>query len=318
MGSLNASELWETARIDGFSSDYFLIDVLQYQLSANFTNLTDALNLLSSGSTNIHASFFTMLFGGGDGLEGSIIVNSMIVAILIMIAGNTFTRSIVLYILLSPYFIFYSIGWTKEILLTLSLVILIFNLNLRSKAKLITAFFFAFISRPQFLPILIISVFFAKIKDKYVYSFILIFLATSPFWLSIIPDVYYAAASLYNENNGGQGYSIYADYLKYNIPVFSILGYIFQIIKIYFEPVMSVIANASFYAINEIFLEVLFFAFLIRTKFCIFKDKVVKYLFITINVFIAALPFTHFRYLMPLLAALVLFNSTRGFNDGRS
>ena len=315
IGNLNAYELWEEATYSGITSTYFLFDVLQYQLYPDQHNFNDIITIFSNGSTMIHTAILQLIFGGGEGLGTSIIVNSIFIAILISKITINRNKSLIIYAILAPYFIFYSIGWTKEILLTLSLFLYLKNIDLRLNLNLGVSFILCLLTRPQFFPILIIVNYIKKIREFYFYTTILVLLALAPILLLLVPEVYHSASIHFYEQSGGQGYSVYTDYLKNNIPFLSIIGYIFSLIKIYYEPLSSVIHEINMYAIVEIYLQLIFLLVIYRSNFSIFNNRASKYIFIIINLMVCSLPFTHFRYLLPILVTIILINYKYLFLD---
>ena len=311
IGNLNSYELWEEATLKGVTTTYFLFDVLQYQLYPNTHSLVDIISILSSGSTMIHSAVLQMIFGGGESLGTSILINSLFISITFSQVKWSRIKSIYIFIILSPYFIFYSIGWTKEILLTLAMIIFIQNVEIKFNMKLMLSYFITLVTRPQFIALLFLVNIIKKIRDRYINICIFIILSTSPYWLSLVPEAYYNAANVFYEQRGGQGYSMYTDYLKNNIPVLSIVGYLFSFAKIYYEPLSGIIHEYNYYALVELYLEIIllyivFMAF--KKKKSIFPNKSSKLIFIVVNIFVCSLPFTHFRYLLPIIVPIIIIN----------
>jgi hypothetical protein len=116
----------------------------------------------------------------------SFIINSIII-------GYTFSlykrfKILKIYLLFSPYFIYYSYGMTKEILLTCSLIIILCgNSFVKIKNKYLIGIPLLLISRPQFIPF-IFSLYFIKSR---MYSYILLILYfLSPLFLIILGQDY--------------------------------------------------------------------------------------------------------------------------------
>ena len=133
IGNFNAYDLWEAARYSEEHSTYFLFDVLQYQVSDSTADFIGVISGLSEGSTAIHAFLLKSIFGGEGGLETSIFVNSAFIALTLSLIKANLLKTLKIYVLLSPFFIFYSIGWSKEILLTLGLTMFFVGLEFQTE-----------------------------------------------------------------------------------------------------------------------------------------------------------------------------------------
>ena len=140
-------------------------------------------------------------------------------------------------------------------------------------------------------------------------------LAFAPIFLHFIPIEYYSASEIYYKNAGGQGLSLYTDFLKMNVPILSIIGYLGSALKLYYEPMLAIsISFADTYSWIEFYIEVLFFIAVIRSHFCLFRNPIIFSLFIFFNVLVCSLPFTHSRYLMPMLVALIIYYLAEDLN----
>lgn len=286
-----------------------LYDIMQYNLGAESLSLEDAINHLFDGSTVVHAAVLGYFFESKT-LYSGLIVNSAFVALTFALLHGKNKATLVLYILLAPFFVFYSVGWTKEIIYALALAFFLRSILVDSKNNFYLSLIISLLSRPQLTPFFIIALITKNVRKKRFIIFTLIVIAIAPIWLMLTPTAYTDIAEANYINAGGQGVSIYTDYLKMNVPILSIVGYLASVSKLYYEPLSSLIASngTSIYAWVELNVQIIFLVNLVRTRFKIFENKIVIYLFLLINVFVTSLPFTHFRYLLPLLAVLVIYS----------
>jgi hypothetical protein len=315
IGNLSVEVLLDFFGKEGLT-EYFLVDVLQYNIASKNLDIFSGMKMITEGSSFLHSIILESLFSS-DSLHISIIVNSALVA-LMFFGGNPSNRNVKIYLMLSPFLIFYSIGWTKEIILALSFVLL-FRVIIENQSILrrFWPYLLCVLSRPQFLPILMLAYFFRNKSLKILLIFSFSILATSPFWLGFVPSAYNDAASRFYEDNGGQGITIYTDYLKTEIPLFSVVGYIFALLKLYYEPFSGDILGLSLYAFVQIYVELIFIYALIKNFSEVIKYKEIVSLIIFYNIFVASLPFTHFRYLLPLMISVIFFFSSKNYKTDK-
>lgn len=304
LGTFDVQELWDSK---AWESSYFLYDVLQYNLSASSLGLEEAINYLVVGSTAIHATVLGYFFDS-DTLYSGLIVNSVLVALTLSIFLEK--NKVLTYLLLAPFFLFYSIGWTKEIIYTLALAFFLRSTLNESKRILYSSFIATLLSRPQYAPLQLVALLTKKVSQKHFAIFILAVLAFAPIWLTLVPTPYTSAAEEFYEKAGGQGITVYTDYLKTNVPIASIIGYMASVAKLYYEPLSALIESngSSVYAWVEFYVQIILLISLIRSRFYVFKDKTIFNLFLLTNLLVSSLPFTHFRYMLPLLVALFIYN----------
>lgn len=289
----------------------FLPDIIGYHLAAVDVDLQTALIRLAIGATAIHAAVLGYFFDS-EMLYSALVVNSAFIAITMSLYPGENKKRISSYLLLSPFFVFSSVGWTKEIIMVLS-----FSFFLRSaKMGLFRPFslslFFSFLARPQFIPVLIVGHVSKHVSEYKFVWFLILIMATSPFWLALRPDAYANAYQYFQVEYAQQGISVYTDYLKENIPILSIIGYLVAIMKLYFEPIVALLGNS--YGFISVITLVQFYAlslFLFTNLKALPRfgkdNKIIFNLFLVTNIFICSLQFTHFRYVLPILIALILY-----------
>lgn len=307
VGTFDVYELWNLYA-QGIPHNAFLFDMMQYHLGASNASIEDAIIRLAVGSTAIHAVLLGFLFES-DTLYSAVLINSFFVALIFWLLYNSVKASFFSYILLAPFFVFFSVGWTKEIIYTLALAFFMRAILVDSKTNLYLSFIVSLLSRPQFTPLLIVASLTKKVSKKSFVIFTLIIIAIAPIWLSLMPTVYLSAAQENYSGAGGQGISVYTDYLKGNIPILSIIGYCASVLKLYYEPLSALLVSIdNFFGWVEFYIEIVFLIILIRSRFNLFNNKIIFYLFLLINIFITSLPFTHFRYLLPMLVIFIIYN----------
>jgi len=313
IGSFDVQKIWESYEDNPVP---LLYDVMQYNLNAGNLSIENAISQLFDGSTTIHAAVLGYFFESNT-LKSSLLVNSIFVAITFSLFSIKYKRTVFLYLMLAPYFIFYSMGWTKELIYTLALALFFRFVLVNSKSGLYSSIVLTLLSRPQFLPLQLVALVTKNIHHKSFLICTLIIIAFSPLWLAITPTAYTAIADFNYENVGGQGISVYTDYLKTNIPILSIVGYLISLLKLYYEPLSSIIASngQSIYAWVEFYIQIVLVINLFKTRFRVFENRVLSNLFTISNVLVASLPFTHFRYLLPLLIAMRVYAMAALPND---
>ena len=307
VGTFDVNELWNEHGTD-HSSTNFLYDMMQYNLGASVVSIEEAVIRLAAGSTGIHAVILGLMFES-DTLYSGILVNSFFVALTFQLFYRNVITSLLLYITLAPFFLYYSVGWTKEIILTLAYIFFLSSSQTNSRVHLYISFIVSLLSRPQFTPLFIVSALTKNITKKRIIFFILMVIAVSPIWLGIMPSAYVDSAGVYYNENGGQGMSVYTDFLKTNVPVFSIFGYLAAVIKLYYEPLSALFYSIyDVYPLIEFYVQIVFLITLIRSRFVLFENSAIFNIFIFTNIFISSLPFTHFRYLLPLLVTAIIYS----------
>lgn len=316
IGTFNVQEIWDSYENNSFP---FLYDGMMYNLQAGTLSIQDAINRLFEGTTTIHVAVLGYFFES-ETLISSLLVNSIFVAITFSLFNIRSKYVFYLYLILAPFFVFYSVFWTKEIIYTLALALFLRFIVTNSKVVFYSSIVVTLLSRPQFLPLQLIALVAKNVSHKRFVIYTLIITAFSPIWLVLTPASYTAISEFIYDSAGGQGVSVYTDYLKTNIPILSIVGYLASLLKLYYEPLSSIINSSgnSIYAWIEFYLQIVLFINLIKTRFSVFECKILFNLFFLSSIFVASLPFTHFRYLLPLMVVMIAYIMAASFKSEES
>ena len=323
VGSFSMKEVTEVANPDtGACTNNiyacYLWDIISYSyeeeggiLDRGFAGI---IAMLSIGTTGIHAVVLGQLFGSNS-LSVILMVNSFFVALSVGLFPGGDKSRLISYILFAPFFVVFSVGWTKEIIFILALSFFVRSVVSGLRMHSTFAILFTLLARPQYSPLLFFAYWSKNISQYRLIFFLLLFLALSPYWLALRPDVYIESAQVFYAG-AAQGASVYTDYLKENIPIVSVLGYMASILKLYVEPIISLL-TMEFGTINvlilvQFYVWVVFAVALRKSSSKFYDNKIILNLFLFYNVFVSALPFTQFRYLMPLLIVLVLYQRSMG------
>jgi hypothetical protein len=235
----NISDFSEQYCFVQWSTICFIPDIVKYAgdiAQININDIGDNLFKINGGAS-LHS--FIYLFSTPDNLMGySLIVNSFFCALFFISIKKYYTLSLkrvyLWYLFLLPFFIIYSVGPTKEILLLLGCVIFI-----NSDSKFLSPFSLLIIilARSIMLPVIILSKYFKFTIIRIVISFILISI-TLPFFYLYLGYSFF----LYDPNKLSQ----YIESLKYSTSFFGFIGLFTAGLKNLLEPYIYLVKTWDF------------------------------------------------------------------------
>jgi hypothetical protein len=240
----------------------------------------------------------------------SVILNSTIASLcLLLIKSNYLLKnSFLTYLFLMPFFLLYSVGPTKEILLLFG-SLLFLQTNIALTPKFLVANLLIFFSRNVFLPIFYFANFF-KVKFRFIICLIIGLGVIIPISSNFIDWNFY----FYNH----QRLSQHIESFKYSSPHLGFLGILISLAKNLLEPYVYLFFKTRLdftnivISVNFLYLSICYyFMFRYRNKNIgnFFEIK----LFFSFLFFIACYPIVQSRYLL-IPALLVIFKLTSKFN----
>jgi hypothetical protein len=285
----------------------FIPDIYVYLDIIENNKLESIFEKFSNGLTAIHILLYSLI-EADNVILSSIIINSLVLSIPFAILFGSVNNALKIYFLFIFYFIFYSFGPTKEILISSAIIIFINSeILIKNYYCKFLSILMIIISRPQFLPIFL----FGKIlhKNKF-FLFILLFMLCSPFFEPLLPGDWISTGDAFYDLQSKASLSRDIDYYKFTTPVLSLLGWISSITKTILEPILLFID----YGLIKIQIYLLvsltvYLSFIFSLYFYLKKHHLKIPIFI-INfsmfflVIVCTLPIIHHRYILPLMVGI--------------
>jgi hypothetical protein len=292
----------------------FLYDVIGY---ANLSDsIETAINKLGD-QTSIHVVALSALIDPWNQYEITILY-SAILAIAVSVFMLNFSSGIMktynAYIFCSPFFVAYSVGLTKEMLIfSFGLIFLCYALK-KGAWNLVIGSAGLLIARPQYFGFFLMSLFASKLKKRTFLVLLVIYGLTLPLLAKyLIPEQLFRAHEfLLEEGIHGFGIGTWIDDLRFSTPGLSIFGLIFTLIKLYGGAVTELFAPIYFGGEYGILTVVQFYMFLL-TAYLVLKFKLFKRynfvftLLVSVSIFLSSIPIIHNRYLIPIWAIISFY-----------
>ena len=229
---------------------------------------------------------------------------------------------------LIPATIYYSVGSLKEIATMTFLLGFYYHYIKGQYIKWISCAIIVVLFRYQMIGIVFLFLFCDQFKKRALLAaFIILFFisATYPYIANLV--VFSAdAANIYREGQEGTT-GAYVEFVRANIPIFSMLAVIIRVIQSIFEPLLSLISEPSFYedgdlsvisVVNVISFAAMFIFWICYFKKIIFsfsnpfslrKDVMRLYMLSMLYVVpVGGFSFIHHRYLYPITAIVLLIS----------
>ena len=141
----------------------FLPDILVYIKIINDNSYIQIISEFTKGLTAFHIVHY-MFFGGDYVLLKSIITNSFIISTILTLAISSKENPFKVYALYMPFFIYYSFGPTKEIFVTMGMILLLcYDFDKNKFKKYLISLVMIIIGRPQFTPLILFN---SLLKEK--------------------------------------------------------------------------------------------------------------------------------------------------------
>lgn len=308
------------SNISDFSDQYcfvewsticFIPDIVSYAgniARINFIDIGDNLFKINGGAS-LHS--FIYLFSNPDNLMVySVIVNSLFCALFFILIKKYYTLSVnrvyLWYLFLLPFFIIYSVGPTKEILLLLGCVIFI---NSNSKFLFTFSLLLIILSRSIMLPVIILSKYLKFTTIRIVILFILISITLPLFYTSLGFSFF-----LYDPNKLTQ----YVESLKYSTSFFGFIGLFAAGLKNLLEPYIYLFKTWDFsniiLLINFIYFSKFYYDLIvIHKRINLLKVDELKFYIFSL-LLLTTYPLIQSRYLLiPVILAIIKIGSIKYF-----
>lgn len=276
----------------------FLPDIKQY--ASNHELLTDLDffygNILrDNGGTSIHMYVYWFV-NPSQILVASILFNSIVVAIVLTRAVPNFVNMITVYLVLCPYFVFYSYGPTKELISVLGVY---FLLTVRDGKWRFLLFLLLLLVRPLYAIVYLIFRYVGFSLRKF--SLVLLIFSIS------IPLLYKEGVIFFGLVAEPSKFSQVLDGLRYETLLLSVVGFIVAALKNIAEPFIYVTKYGFSNVILTSTLVVYFVSFIEALRNYLKLTDVLTYSLITLTV-VAWYPIVQSRYLAVPLIVLILLS----------
>lgn len=282
----------------------YIPDIKEYAHNINNLNIEYLINNINkiNGGISLH-SFFYFFSNENNILYISFIINSLIISFIFIAIYNSYgfklKKLFFIYIFLLPFFMLYSLGPTKEIIIFLGLFIFI---NFSKLWQIVFAIFLIIFSRSSMLPVVLITKY-LKFNVKLLFPALIL--------ISIVLPWVYLDLGFIFSNYDLSRFSQYIESLKYNSYFFSIFGILSAILKNLLEPYIYLFKTNFDLTNLVITVNLIYFS---KFYFDIYRYKKVYSLFSTIEfklfslslLLLSTYPLIQSRYLLLPVILMIL------------